>query len=189
MAVTVSEPCDVIRVTDAITNLQELRTESNPNKNYNMIDAIITSLITKHFPTKTVKFNKHKHKNNSWITKGINNSIKYKDNLYKQLQQSDKNSPEFHVLKTNFKTYNKLVKQSIIKAKQMYYHTIFDKYKNNMKGTWSTIKSLLNRMRVKSEFPEYFIIKNKLVSDKSTISNTLMNSIQTLVQIWPKRST
>ena len=26
-------------------------------------------------------------------------------------------------------------------------------------------------MRVKSEFPEYFMIENKLVSDKSTISN------------------
>ena len=169
--------------TDAITNLQEELaninisdkldhdTKSNPNKNYNIIDAIITSLITKHFPTKTVKFDKHKHKNNSWITKGIITSIKNKDNLYKQLQQSDKNSPEFHVLKTNFKTYKKLVKQIIIKAKQMYYHTIFDKYKNNIKGTWSTIKSLLNRVRVKSEFPEYFMIENKLVSDKSTLSN------------------
>ena len=143
--------------TDTIANLQEELaninisdkldhdTKSKPNKNYNIIDTIITSLITKHFPTKTVKFNKHKHKNNSWITKGIINSI-YKDNLYKQLQQSDKNSPEFHVLKTNFKTYNKLVKQSIIEAEQMYYHTIFDKYKNNIKGTWSTIKSSLNRV-------------------------------------------
>ena len=37
---------------------------SNPNKNYNIIDTIITSWITKHFPTKLVKFNKHKHKNN-----------------------------------------------------------------------------------------------------------------------------
>ena len=52
----------------------------------------------------------------------------------------------------------------------MYYPTIFDKYKNNIKGTWSTIKSLLNIVRVKSEFPEYFMIGNKLVSDKSTIS-------------------
>ena len=33
------------------------------------------------------------------------------------------------------------------------------------------IKSLLSRVRVKSELPEYFIIENKLVSDKSTISN------------------
>ena len=82
--------------TDAITNLQdELAninifvkldhdTKSNPSKNYNIIDAIITSLKSKHFPTKTVKFNKQKHKNNSWITKGIINYIKYKYNLYKQ---------------------------------------------------------------------------------------------------------
>ena len=61
------------------------------------------------------------------------------------------------------------MKQSITEAKQMYYHTFFYKYKNNIKGTWSTIKSLLNRVRVKSEFPEYFMIENKLVSDKSTI--------------------
>ena len=49
--------------TDAITNLQkELSnmnisnkldhdTKSNSNKNYNISDNIITSLITKHFPT------------------------------------------------------------------------------------------------------------------------------------------
>ena len=55
----------------------------------------------------------------------------------------------------------------------MYYHTIFDKYKSNIKGTWSTIKSLLNRMGVKSEFPEYFMNENKLVSGKCTISNKL----------------
>ena len=55
--------------------------------------------------------------------------------------------------------YNKLVKQRIIEAKQIYYHTIFVKNKNNIKGTWSTIKSLLNRMRVIAEFPEYFMIK------------------------------
>ena len=63
------------------------------------------------------------------------------------------------------------MKQSIIEAKQMYYHTIFDKYKNNIKGTWSTLKSLLNRVRIKSESPKYFVIENKLMSDKSTISN------------------
>ena len=86
--------------TDAIKNLQEEpaninisdkldhNTKSNPNKNYNIIDTFVTSLIIKHFPTKTVKFKKHTHKNNSWITKIIINSIKYKDNLYKQLKQS-----------------------------------------------------------------------------------------------------
>ena len=59
----------------------------------------------------------------------------------------------------------------------MYYRTIFDKYKNNIKETWSTIKSLPNRVRVKSEFPEYFMIDNKLVSDKSTISNKFYTNI------------
>ena len=63
------------------------------------------------------------------------------------------------------------MKQSIIEAEQMYYHTIFDKDKNNIKGTWSTLTSLLNRVRIKSESPKYFVIENKLVSDKSTISN------------------
>ena len=58
----------------------------------------------------------------------------------------------------------------------MYYNTNFDKYKNNIKATWSTIKSLLNKVRVKSEFLEYFMIENKLVSDKSTISNKFNES-------------
>ena len=107
--------------TDAITNVQEEQaninisdkldhdTKSNSNKIYNIIDTIITILITKHFPTKTVKFYKHKHKNNSRITKGIINSIKYKDNLYRQYNSRIKITclkNEFYVLKTNFKTYN-----------------------------------------------------------------------------------
>ena len=37
-------------------------TSMDPTDNYNIIEDLITSNMNKHFPTKKVKFDKHKHK-------------------------------------------------------------------------------------------------------------------------------
>ena len=70
---------------------------SDPNNNYNILQKIISSYLDKHFPVKTVRFNKHKHKNNVWITKGIIRSIKFKDKLYKLTKTTSTNNPSYLV--------------------------------------------------------------------------------------------
>ena len=40
----------------------------------------------------------------------------------------------------NLHTYNNILKRSIRKAKADYYYSRFEKYKNDMRNTWVTIK-------------------------------------------------
>ena len=53
--------------TKLLTNY-DLSIDADPNRNYDILEHTITSAINKHLPTKTIKCNKHKHKNSNWIT-------------------------------------------------------------------------------------------------------------------------
>ena len=55
---------------------QEL--DSDPNINYRLFIDKVLELKTKHIPVKMVKFQKHKHKKEKWITYGIIRSIKFR---------------------------------------------------------------------------------------------------------------
>ena len=95
----------------------------------------------------------------------------YRDKLYRTIKQTNQESPEFEIIKTNLKTFNKLLKKNIIMAKKMYYQSQFSKYKDNMKGTWAIIKGILNRTQPSTNFPEYFNINGQRITDKKVISN------------------
>ena len=58
-------------------------------------------------------------------------SIVFRDKLYRTLKQTNQESPEFEIIKTNLKTFNKLLKKNIIMAKKIYYQSQFSKYNNN----------------------------------------------------------
>ncbi len=70
---------------------------SDPNINYSTLHEIIQKVKLKHMPVKWVKFVKHKHKISPWITSGILKSIQYRDNLYKNHNMTDPNTPEFDI--------------------------------------------------------------------------------------------
>ena len=155
-----------------------------------------------HLPYRRVKFNKHKHKNSNWITKGIVRSIKYRDKLNLQLKRTPVDSERHNILKLNLKTYQSILKRLIRDAKKqysgtspyghltskktsplqspwlspklystvqispcnkvtsalrsllpspvgdlnsevpLYYQKQFEKYKNDVKNTWGTIKQI-----------------------------------------------
>ena len=143
---------------------------ANPNENYNIVDQILADLMYKYLPTKTVKFNKKKHKRTQWITTGLIKSIAFKDKLYKQLKQTDANHVQYEIIKINLKTYNTILKNSIRSAKRKYYYERFDKSKNNIKNTWRYINEIMNR-NTKNNFPDVFVNNGKLINDKDLIAN------------------
>ena len=57
---------------------------SDPNENYNKLESILTQGSDRFFPMRQKRFNKYKHKLNPWITKGIMQSMKFRDRLYKK---------------------------------------------------------------------------------------------------------
>ena len=110
---------------------QDLR--SNPDDNYNKFHERLMNLKAECMPGKTIKFHKHKHKKSKWITNGILNSIKFRDSMYKELQQTPRESDRYTTLKTNLSTYNKIIKKNIREAKMLYYTESFDKQKHDIK--------------------------------------------------------
>ena len=144
---------------------------SCPSKNYDVVEQIINDAYTTHLPCKFVKFKKHKHKKNTWITQGIIRSIKFRDTLYKNLKSKLPGTEEFNHHKINLNTYNNILKRSIREAKKLYYESCFDRYKTDIRKTWSTINDILNKTKKKKDFPEFFKDGNILINDRLTIAN------------------
>ncbi len=78
----------------------------NPNINYNILHDLIQAAKNNHMPSRVVKFNKYKHKNNKWISNGIIKSIRFRVNLNKIHKMTKQNSVEYFTQSTNLKTYN-----------------------------------------------------------------------------------
>ena len=125
--------------TNLMTNF-DLSVDADPNQNYDILEHTITSAINKHLHTKTIKYNKHKHKKSNCITQGIIKSIKYRDMLYRKLKKTNPYCHQHETMVINLHTYNNILKRSIRKAKADYYYSRFEKYKNDMRKTWVTIK-------------------------------------------------
>ena len=163
---------------------------ADPTENYNLLSTKLSEAKQLHIPDKIVKYRKHKHKKSTWITIGILKSIKYRDNLFMKLKHTEPNSANYLNLKINLKTYNNILKNSIRKAKQMYFTILFNKCKNDIKKTWNTIKSVLGHpvntvsksisIRVEDEeepIPNNIEIANKFNTFFTEIGPTLANTI------------
>ncbi len=152
-------------------NILNSRLDQDPNVNYNILSDLIQEAKNKHMPTKTVKYNKYKHKKSPWITFGIINSINYRDDLYTKFKKANPDSPIHETYKINLKTYNKILKKSIRLAQIMYYEKVFQKYQSDIKNTWKTINTILDRTKKKKTFPLIFKDNEKIITNKIDIAN------------------
>ena len=124
------------------------------------------------FQRKLVRFDKKKHRINSWLTSGILKSINFNDKLYKTLMQTSKDSTDYPVLLSNFKVYKNIIRRSIMLAKRDYYRNAFNRYSTNMKKTWQTISQTLNRRKRDRDFPQEFKLANgNTISEPKKIAN------------------
>ena len=73
-------------------------------------------LKDKNLPIRFKKFDDHKNKGNKWITKGIIQSIKYKDQLYKALKGTAQSDP-YTVRKDNLSENNKILNKIYERSK------------------------------------------------------------------------
>ena len=58
---------------------------ANPNDNYKLFESIVVNTKSKYVAPKTVRLKEHKHRLSPWITDGILHSIKYRDQLFRQV--------------------------------------------------------------------------------------------------------
>jgi hypothetical protein len=87
------------------------------------------------------------------------------------VKSTNRNNSQFLILKSHLQTYNKILKQSIRTAKKIYFEKCFNRYKFDIRKTWSSINEIINRTKKKSDFPDYFLVDGNPNSDKNFIAN------------------
>ena len=102
---------------------------SDTNLKYDILHDHLTIMKDKHLPYKFEKFNKHKHKNNKWISFGIIRSIKTRDMMYLKFKRCNQQSVEYNTLKNNLHVFNCILKKTIREAKIQYYDKLFTQLK------------------------------------------------------------
>lgn len=139
-------------------NLMQLLNKNDTNLNTACLLSTITEIKDKLTPSKTVKFNKYKHQKEPWMTQGILVSMKKRDLLYvQQLKIEDPENPAKKELKAKVQFYNRSIRKCMRKAEQNYYSNLFEIYKCDIKRTWKTINSALNRKSKTNLSPDFFI--------------------------------
>ena len=142
---------------------------TDPNDNYDILINKIVEIKDRHIPTKYVKFHKHKHKKQKWITHGIIRSIKYRDKLHLKLKRTNSNNPEYETIKHNLNIYNGILKKSIRSAKSLFYFEVFEKYKNDLKLTWKNINGLISKQTKKDI--HQIKINDETITDQQRIAD------------------
>ena len=113
------------------------------------------STVLVKFSTKN-RFNKYKHKIHPWIDTGILRSIKKRDCMYKKLKKTHHANRDYENLKLNLSTYNRILQSTIRNSKKNYYFSEFSKYSDDIKKTWQTIGTVINRKNKKKLLPSHF---------------------------------
>jgi len=155
--------------TKTVTQLENILA-NNPDESYNTFHNILQEISNEHFTAKYISFNKYKHRKNNWVTKGILKSIKKRDKLYVHWRSTQKNNEFYETRKDIFKSYNRILRNSINLAKKNFYCRQFQLFRNDIRKTWETINNIMNRSKKINEYPEQFHSDGKSVADKTVIA-------------------
>ena len=129
----------------------------------------LVNLLDIHAPFKYSKYKNKKH-NKPWITNGIANSIRKKNNLYNKLcrAKDPERREELHKL---YKAYKNHVTNLSRRSKESYFKNLFERNKKNTYKSWQEIKVLININAQTKYAPICLQIKDSIVTDSKVIAN------------------
>ncbi len=136
------------------------------NQSYDRFLELYLEAFEMAFPLKSINVPKKFVKQSPWITKGLTLSAITKSELLKKKHKS----PTIQNI-TKYTNYCTIYKSLLRRAKSSYYYSEFALAKNNMKRSWSLIRSALNKQDTKEMLPNYFKHNNVIISDNKTIAN------------------
>lgn len=152
-----------LRTEDAIINLKNDLLDEDWNSVYMAED--VNNAYTAFLDRFCVLYNKHcpvrqyyvKKKNTKcpWLTKGLQNACKKKNNLYKKFLKLRTKEAE-----SRYKSYKNKLTHIIRVSKKKYYTDKLNENKSNMKGIWDVLNRLLKGDHQKNIYPDFFIINN-----------------------------
>ncbi len=116
---------------------------SNINENYEIFEQCIVSSKEKHMYKKTIRFDKTKHKVNTWMTDQLLKEINHKNTLYKNFIQTPEHHDEYKQRELELSECQKMIRRNKDKAKRAYYFNLFNKFRTDIKNTWKQINTVL----------------------------------------------
>ena len=133
---------------------------------YDNFIKTFVNLYDKHCPVKKSCSKVNGNKIKPWFTSGLRNACKQKMTYTGSFCSADQK-----VLRKSTKcTQNKLT--TILRnSEKIYYSTLLDKEKNNIKGTWKILNTIIRKGQQSSPLPDKFMSNGKTVTHKKYIAN------------------
>ena len=138
---------------------------NDANEAYDTFLNTFTTIFKKHCPVKKVSI-KHYINKKPWFTNGLKRACAKKKKLYKAFILSRSAESEH-----KYKTYKNKLTSILRLTEKMYYSTLLEQQRNNVKGTWKILNKVINKKYNKPTYPEYFLKNNKRISKKEDIAN------------------
>lgn len=133
---------------------------------YNSMVDIVKGVLDRHCPVKTKLLGKS-ISCKPWLTKGLLKSIRRKNKLYYKFINN--RTP---VNEERYKQYKNRLLKVIECGKRMYYSDSLAKTRNDIKGTWSIINSVIKNNVTSPNTQDSFLSENnQVVSNPGDISN------------------
>ena len=157
---------NIIRFCSMLESIEwnDLKKYSTVDEKFKYFMVIFQELYNECFPFKRINLKKYTN-SKTWFTKELKKKCKKKFLLYKKFLNHPTTSN-----KQLYKQYRNTVRNEIRKAKREYYHTLFDKVKNDLKGTWKIINTVLNKTKKKDKC-EKLKKNNAIIDNKQQIAD------------------
>lgn len=136
--------------------------ENDMDSAYDTFLSIFKILYDKNCPLKQYT-RKYNYRDRPWITKGLHNASKKKNALYREFIKRRTKETE-----SKYKKYKNKLTNIMRKCKKDYYSKLLNNNKNNIKGIWNILNSIIRNDSGHTNYPQYFNdnnIKNYNIDD------------------------
>ena len=151
----------------------------NPQAAYNVFHQKFHDTYINSFPLlpKSTKYKSRK----PWLTTAVKQSIKIKNKLFVLRR---KFPTEENILR--YKQYNKVLRSTLRKAEKEHYDSLFDKYKSNLRMSWTIVKDIINKKKTEC-ISDKFLLNGTMTSDKTRIASGFNNFFANVGQTLASR--
>ena len=131
--------------------------KGDPKHSFQRFNDKVNEILDKHMPWRKLSRKEMRIQAKPWLTAGILNSIQRRDKiLSKCIEAKDPTRKE--TLRTEYKALRNRITYIINASKKAHYQVFFAEHCNNIKKTWSGIKSIINIRNVTSTQPTSMMI-------------------------------
>ena len=148
---------------ELLVNTQETKCSNSMQV---LID-IMQNLVDTHFPKMVMSRKQYKSSKKTRITKGILTLIKHQNKLFLKTAKCNCLEP-----RQTYKNYRKQLSHLKEKAKQNYYHTLFNNSKNPSE-TWKIMNKILRKKQATTILPNVIKVDENLINDPDEICREL----------------